>query len=161
MAVRGLLTSAKTILDAGKWQSGTMPRTAFPLSKSNKRAYRLGNRQWRVVRFLANGHTCRLLINYSAALGQYQAMLGVEAAGDMQVVISLELHPTHDPWHAHVACGPIASVPYGIRRSHHMKRMCGRGKKHAMSCPTTDESAFARAVSFFGLDKTAGEGKLL
>jgi hypothetical protein len=81
MDIRGIIQSDKRIKNSGIWATGTMPRTAFPLSKSGGRSYRLGNRRWRVITFDAAGFACRLLINYSYMLSQYQAMLGVDVGG--------------------------------------------------------------------------------
>ena len=115
MKVRALIVSTKSIVSHGTWATGKMPRTAFPLSKSATKAYRLGNRNWRVVTFDACSSNCRLLINYSYALGQYQALLGVQDGGDMKVVAALELHPTHGGWHVHTSCDSD-DVPPGIKR---------------------------------------------
>jgi len=150
--VRKILRSKKRITKSGQWESGTMPRTAFPLSKSGNKAYRLGNRRWRVVNFDACEFNCRLLINYNAQLSQYQAILGVEARGDMKVLAFLEFHPTHKPWHAHVCCDDISSVSPGIKRGPWQKNMNGNGQRHKMGCPNTDLTAYNRAVSFFRLD---------
>jgi len=152
MDIRKLIRSGKTIRHAGQWAVGTMPRTAFPLSKSGGKAYRLGNRHWRVVTFDACGLSCRLLINYHPTLFQYQAMLGVESGGDTKVIVSLEYHPTHKPWHAHVCCDDIAFVPAGIKRGPWFKDLHGVGTRHQLPCPGSDEAAFQRAASFFRLD---------
>jgi len=137
-----------------------MPRTAFPLSKSGNKAYRLGNRRWRVVTFDAAGLSCRLLVNYSYALSQYQAMMGVDANGDTKV-LALERHPTHKGWHAHACCEPIQAVPAGIKRGHWIKNLNGSGVKHQAPIPNSDAAAFARAVAFFRLDKTVEGGGLI
>jgi hypothetical protein len=158
MDARKIVASQKAIKNTGMWAAGTMPRTAFPLSKSANKAYRLGNRRWRVVQFSSCGADCRLLINYSFALGQYQAMLGVYAGGDIKVLVSLERHPTHNGWHAHACCDEIASIPAGIKRGPWMRNIGGRATKYRVGCPSTDDEAFRRAVSFFRLDFIDGGG---
>jgi hypothetical protein len=137
-----------------------MPKTAFPLSKSGNKSYKLGNRRWRVVTFDACGLSCRLLINYHPTLFQYQAILGVDVGGDVKVLASLEHHPTHKPWHVHVCCEDIKTAPSGIKRGPWFKGMNAIGPKHRAPFPVSDDAAFNRAVSFFRLDRL-GDGGLL
>lgn len=158
MNVRTIIASKKTIFDAGKWSKGTMPKSAFPLSKSGSKSYRYGNRRWRTVTFEASGLKCRLLINYHPTLLQYQAMLGVEAGGDTKVLVSLELHPTHKPWHVHACCGSLSDIPAGIKRGSWVRNL--NGHNNQTPCPQTDDSAFAVAAKFFRLDKTVIGGLL-
>ena len=160
MKLRALIVSEKVITSHGTWATGKMPRSAFPLSKSGTKAYKLGNRRWRVVAFDVCGATCRLLINYSHALGQFQAMLGVQHGGDTKVLGTLELHPTHGGWHAHVGCDS-KDVPAGIRRGPWIRRMSGSKGCYSRKCPETDDEAYRMAVDFFRLDKTPGGGGLL
>lgn len=161
MDVRDIIAAKKRIKNSGQWASGTMPRTAFPLSKSGGRAYRLGNRRWRVIAFEACGLSCRILINYSHMLSQYQAMLGVDVGGDTKVLAALEHHATHKAWHVHTCCQPIKDVPAGIKRGPWVKSLNGSGGKHRITVPATDDVAFGRAVSFFRLDQHEEGGQLL
>jgi hypothetical protein len=158
--LRALVRAPKRILNDGEWKAGVMPRTAFPLSRSGNKAYRLGNRRWRVVLFEALGLRCRMLIQYHPGLGQYQASWGVEHEGDIKVVAQLEYHPTHGGWHVHACCSDIADVPAGIRRGPWNKLLHGRGTRHRMAAPTSDDSAFQRAMLVFGVDRR-GQGGLL
>jgi hypothetical protein len=135
----------------GKWHQGKMPRTAFPLSKSGGKAYRLGNRRWRVVEFLIGNRQYRLLINFSYVLAQYQAMLGVEEGADTKVIAQIEFHGTHPGWHAHVACDDDIAVPPGIRRGPWLRRMCGVYRPFDSGCPDTDNGAYALAYRIFRL----------
>lgn len=150
--VRDIIRAAKRIKNSGQWASGAMPRSAFPLSKSSNKSYKLGSRRWRVVTFDALGVSCRLLINYSPTLSQYQAMLGVEVSGDTKVLAALEHHATHKAWHAHVCCKSIKDAPAGMKRGPWVKHMNASGPKHRMGIPASDAAAFGRAASFFRLD---------
>ena len=149
--IRDIIRAPKRISSGGKWSAGTMPRTAFPLSRSGNKAYRLGNRRWRVVTFEALGMNCRLLVNYHPTLSQYQAMLGVEMDGDIKVLATLEHHPTHNAWHAHLCCDPIAAAPSGIRRGPWVRIMKAKGARHRSPTPQADDVAFSRAAAFFRL----------
>ena len=156
--IKDIVRSPKRITNDGQWASGTMPRSAFPLSKSGGRSYKLGNRRWRVIVFEADGVSCRLLINYHPMLLEYQAILGVELGGDTKVLACLEYHPTHKPWHIHVCCDAVKSIPSGIKRGPWLKSMNGTGAKHRLPAPVSDDCAFKRAVSFFGLDRRENGG---
>jgi hypothetical protein len=160
MDVRYLIRAKKRLSDSGKWQTGKMPATAFPLSKSRAKALRYGNRRWRVVQFSAAEVPCRLLINYHPSKRQFQALLGVERDGDMRVALALEHHPTHHPWHVHAACCPLREIPAGIKRGPWVRQLLANGIRHRTPCPETDADAYARAASFFRLD-LGNEGTLL
>ncbi len=151
MNVHDIILAAKRIKSDGQWASGVMPRTAFPLSKSGNKAYKLGNRRWRVVTFDACGVGCRLLINYHPMLSQYQAILGVEVGGDTKVLAFLEHHPTHKGWHAHICCDEIKDVPVGIKRGPWFRSMDVPDVWYRI--PDSDEAAFNCAASYFGLDR--------
>ncbi len=156
---RLIIAASKAITDTGKWGTGRMPRTAFPLSRSGAKAYRLGNRRWRVVTFSAAGAECRLLISYSFALFEYQAMLGVMIGDDTKVVATLEHHANHNPpWHAHLCCDPLSEIPVGIKRGPWNKRFCGTAKRYRERFPNTDGSAFNMAARFFKLGARSGQG---
>jgi len=156
MNIRKIIKAQKAITKTGSWASGVMPKSAFPLSKSGNKTYKLGNRRWRIVVFDALDAEFRLFINYHPALYQYQAMLGFDVAGDMKVLASLEFHPTHGGWHVHVCCDEVGSVPVGVKRGPWLRNLNGSGPKHSMPCPETDSAAFNRAVSFFRLDRVGG-----
>ena len=153
MLLREIIRARKVISAAGSWQTGTMPRAAFPLSKSKGKAYRLGNRRWRAVSFSANGVLCRLMVTYNYNLGQYQAMLGVDDGGDTKLLARLERHPTHDGWHMHLTCDSDDAQP-GIRVGPWVRCLHGKlHKKYRSEVPNTDEEAFRKAVAVFRLDR--------
>ena len=154
MRLRHIILSDKENLSLGSWAQGLLPRSTFPLSRSGNRAYRPGNRRWRLVTFDTNGCSFRLLINYSAKLGQYQAWLGLIDGGGTKVVAQLEKHPTHKGWHIHAACDVLSDVPTGIIRGpwlRHLDR--ARRAEEADPAAMTDDTAFAVAQRFFRLDK--------
>lgn len=156
---RSIIAASKTIMDQGKWASGKMPKSAFPLSRSGSKAYRLGNRRWRVVTFSAEGHECRLLISFSFALSEYQAMLGITIGHDTKVIATLEHHANHTPpWHAHLCCDALFQVPAGIKRGPWNKRFCGAAGPYRCEFPKTDNSAFNMAARFFKLAGRSGQG---
>jgi len=159
--LKDIVRAEKEIISVGDWAIGKMARTTFPMSKSGEKAYRLGNREWRVIVFRALSLDCRLLINFSARLGQYQAWLGVVSSGDTKILAQLEYHPTHCGWHVHAACDPIASVPAGIRRGPWIRRL-KRGSAYLAKRPFdfSRSDALAAAYRFYRMDKTVS-GDLL
>ena len=87
-------------------------------------------------------------------------MLGLEEGGDTKVVARYERHPSHNGWHAHVAC-QSEDVPPGIKVGPWVNRMKGKHTKYRAPCPETDAEAYRLAVNFFRLDKSAGRDGLL
>jgi hypothetical protein len=150
----------KVVSDWGKWQTGGMPPSAFPLSKRRGRAYRVGSSyQWRVIQFSALGETCRVLIVYNAAKEQYGATLAIERDRDMIVVASLEFHGTHPGWHLHGACGDIDTHPLGSMRSPLQRRFPKprvTHRRHDFKV-TNEGAALDVAAKFFRLHKKEGE----
>jgi hypothetical protein len=158
MLLRHIILAKKVISAPGQWQSGKMPRTAFPLSKSKAKAYRLGNRRWRALSFTADGNLFRLLVSYSYDLGQFQAMLGMDDGGDTKLLARLERHPTHAGWHMHVTCDSDDAPP-GIKAGPWVRCLHGKlQRKYKRDVPQTDAAAFQMAVSVFRLDRTEGGG---
>ena len=158
MLLKDIVRARKVVSAPGQWQTGTMPRSAFPLSKSKGKAYKLGNRRWRAIVFTANGALCRLLVSYSYDLWQYQALLGIDDGGDTKLLARLEHHPTHGGWHAHVTCDSDVAPP-GIKvgpwvRCLHAKRH----RKYRGRVPKTDDEAYKAAVDAFRLDRTDNGG---
>lgn len=155
MKVRDILRAPKRITALGEWKSGKMPRSAFPLSKSKNKAYSLGNRRWRVVEFSALECDLRLLINYSAKLGQYQAILGLLHRSDTRVLVQFEHHPDHKGWHAHSACDDVAGIPPGIKRGPWNRDLAGRACGAPRPAMLTDDDAFRLARMMFRLHRVA------
>lgn len=161
MRLRNIILAEKENLTLGPWSQGKMPRTAFPLSKSGGKAYRLGNRRWRVVTFEVRGTGFRLLVNYSAELGQFQAMLGMLVGPDTKVIAQYEKHPTHKGWHTHAACGDLSEVPPGIKRGPWLRDL-EKPQREGDPDPSTftDEAAFRLARKLFRLDNVPPLGLL-
>jgi hypothetical protein len=159
--VRGqqIRAASKNVLEWGKWQTGGMLSSAFPLSKRRGRAYQLGaSYRWRIIRFEALDVPCRLLIAFNLAKEQYRATLALERDRDMSVIASLEFHGTHPGWHLHGACGDTASIPLGSLRGLWQKRMPLPRKLHrrAEFGITDDITALNMASKFFRLHKREG-----
>lgn len=154
-----IINGNKNVTDWGKWQTGGMPSSTFPLSKRRGRSYRLGAAyRWRLIRFISEGYRLRLLLAYNLDKQQYRAILAVEADSDMTVVASYEYHGTHPGWHVSAACGDIGIIPQGVMigpwqsrrprtRSFHRHREFG---------VTGDDSALNVAERFFKLHKREG-----
>lgn len=117
----------KLLVEGGKWQTGKMPRTAFPLSKAH--SYALGTGwQWCVHRLVSAEGSFRLLIAYHPGKEQYQAWLGLEVNNDQALLARLEYHPDADHgWHCHLKRGSIGDVAIGVvkqSRTRDRSRMC-------------------------------------
>ena len=116
MNVWDVRSAKKSDLKVGKWTSGSMTRSAFPLSRAKTKYYRLGSAYtWRVVTFRAGGCDYRILVSFRTDKEQFSAMLGMDDAGDMKIIARLEFHGTHGGWHIHHSTGEISAIPSGIR----------------------------------------------
>jgi hypothetical protein len=157
--VQDLRRSPKTITDWGKWESGKMPRSAFPLSKAKNRAYRLGSAfRWRVVVFTALDAVCRLLIAYNPNKEEYRAVLGLEGEKDTAILACFEFHGTHPGWHVLPACGDANQVPRGMMRGPWQRRMPRARQFHRRQSyrASDDNAALTIAADFFNLHKKEG-----
>jgi hypothetical protein len=159
--VRGqqIRSADKVVSDWGKWQTGGMPPSAFPLSKRRSRAYKIGSSyKWRVIHFSCLEQLCRLLIVFNDQKEQYRATLAVERERDMIVVASLEFHGTHPGWHLHGACGDVDALPLGSLRGPLQKRFPNARMAHRRSDfrVTNEGLALDVAAKFFRLHKTEG-----
>jgi hypothetical protein len=149
----------KAVTDWGKWQTGGMPASAFPLSRRRGRSYRLGSAyRWRLIRFDALGSSFRLLLAFSLEKQQYRATLALDLDRDMSVVASYEFHGTHPGWHVAAACGDIENIPLGVMVGPWQRRIPNARHVHRNVdfTITDDNSALETAAEFFGLHKVEG-----
>ena len=124
MRLKDIILANKTVTDWGTWQGGgSMPRTAFQLSKAKNRIYRQGSYRWRIVRFEALNCSFRLLVTYHSGKEQYRAALAIEYDRDMAVLAHYEFHGTHPGWHMHVFCDKVEQAPTGLMRHPYQQRM--------------------------------------
>lgn len=152
MRLKDVGCAEKTVTDWGRWQSGKMPRSAFPLSMSRQNFYRLGAYRWKVVRFGALGETFRLLIALHEPKEQFRAMLGMDVGSDTRFIASIEFHGTHPGWHALLACDPVDTLPIGIKTGPWQTRVPAARSHHRRTAfAITERTATAKAGSFFGL----------
>lgn len=160
MRAKDVRLHQKNVIDWGKWATGgKMPRSAFPLSKSKARAYRLGAAyRWRVIRFESEGEAFRVLIAFNPDKEQYRAILGWESGHDTSVVASYEFHGTHPGWHLLAYCDDLANIPPGVMRSPWQKRFPRPREKHRRTqFGINDETkALDVAAQFFRLHKKPG-----
>lgn len=159
MKLKDVIRAEKLVTDWGKWQEGgKMPRSAFCLSKSRDRSYRLGAFRWRIVCFQALGHAFRLLVAYRIDKEQYRAVLAVETERDLTVIAQYEFHGTHPGWHILATCEEITDAPAGVMRHPWQRRIPGARK---FSRRTTfgivdDNQALSVAADRFRLHRSEG-----
>ncbi len=143
MNVWDLRRANKSNIRWGSWGSGSMTRTAFPLSRARRRFYRLGSAYtWRVVTFDAGDYQYRLLVAYRTDKEQFSALLGVtDDSEDTKIVARLEFHGTHGGWHIHYASDELESVPSGVRCGPWVKRHdCGGHENFGLSASSSDDA---------------------
>jgi hypothetical protein len=131
--VRALLAirQPKTIVEAGKWHSGKMPRSAFPLSKSH--SYALGSGwDWSVCVLESDDNRYKLLVAFDPFKEQYRAWLGLESGSDLALLARLEFHPSHKGWHLHRKNGRVQDIARGV-----VKEQRGRDRSRNCAAPPT------------------------
>ena len=163
MNVWKIRSEDKTALEFGRWETGKMSRSAFPMSKARAKAYRLGSAwTWRVIKFDADGSQYRILVAYRTDKEQFMATLAVEDAGDMRIVASLEYHPTHGGWHIHYASEPMVNVPSGVRRGPWVRRMeCVKHEQFGLTGSSAGTRAMTIITDVYGLKRANGQGPML
>jgi len=161
---RDVVQSQKHVTEAGTWQSGKVARAAFPLSKSGNKAYRVGNKRWRAVRFTVGALEYRVLILLNEPFEQFQATLGAIVGNDMAVMASLEFHGTHGDWHIHHTEEDVAKIPAGFKRGSWIRK----DEPPTPPPPFTrtgfgidEPGAYKLTVDYFRLDNTSQFGDTL
>lgn len=115
--LKDVIRSDKANVDTGKWARGHIPRAAFPMSKLRDKKYRYGqDYAWRLVKFEAAGHLCRILIWLNEEKQILRSRLGIERHGDMVVLCDYEFHAAEPGWHCHVAREHESELPAGVAR---------------------------------------------
>jgi len=103
----------KTITFSSAWQTGKMPKSAFPLSKNN--SFRLGRGwEWCVHVLEARSVEYRLLVAFHPGKSEYLAWLTVVTGNDQGVLARLEFHRSHLGWHVHLKRNSVSDVPLGV-----------------------------------------------
>lgn len=139
----------------GSWNSGHVPRSAFPLSKVKDKAYKYGAAySWRVAKFTCLGKKCRVLVILNIDKGIYRARLGIEESGDMIVLCEYEFHTSEPGWHCHFTIEHVSSIEPGQVRGGKKRRPKLEDPKAAF--PVTKANAMALAASRYGFEILGG-----
>jgi hypothetical protein len=119
MNLKEVLLGTKLTKDEGKWNSGHIPPTAFPMSKVRSKSYKYGPEyKWRVIRFECVAQICRVLIVMNEGKNIFRATLGIEVGADMVVLCQHEYHASEPGWHCHLTFQDHLAVPAGAARQH-------------------------------------------
>lgn len=154
MQLKSLKRAKKEIAEWGKWSSGSLPKSFFPLSKTKIKVSKLS--RWKVIKFTCEGADFAVLIVYRIDKEQYWSYLAENLGSDMTVIARLEYHATHPGWHMHSNCDTSKNVPG--RTGGLIQRIPQVSSPHRRQDfgITGDASAEAKAVSTFGIDKGTG-----
>ena len=117
MNIKDFIRAEKANLDTGKWASGHVPKSAFPLSRSKPKTYKFGPEyHWRLVKFDALSEECRIWITLNENKEIFRARFGVLRAGDMTVLCEHEFHASEPGWHCHLTFDHLDSASTGGMR---------------------------------------------
>lgn len=91
--------------EATEWSSQSAPPRYLPFARS----MRLPSKdwQWRALGASAPGHEFVLFSRVNLRMGNYQAWLLHESAGQLSLLARLEDHASHEGLHVHSACGDV------------------------------------------------------
>lgn len=117
-----IIRAEKTNIQTGEWNSGKIPRSAFPLTKGTRSIPMGPNWKWRLCTFEALGFQCRVLIRLNTERAYYHAVLGIEVDGKFRVACHHELHLPDKGWHCHFAPGCLKDVFPGVMRDYNLIR---------------------------------------
>ncbi|TXL72274.1 hypothetical protein FHP25_25920 [Vineibacter terrae] len=99
-----VIRATKVDVEIGKWETGHITRSQFPLSQAKNKNYKFGpDYRWRVVRFRCLGHEWRVLLLLCAPREIFRTTLAVEVGGDLRVVCQHEYHASEPGWHCHLS----------------------------------------------------------
>lgn len=153
------IRSTKSEIDEGRWRSGHIERSAFPLSKTKAKHYKFGpTYHWRVVRFRCLGAKCRVLIQLNLEKWICRSTFAVERDNDLVVLCTHEYHATHPGWHCHLDLEDVKDLESGVFRTG-KRRWPVVGAEHAKKeFGVSEASALAHVAQRYGF---AAQGDLL
>lgn len=153
MNIWHLRKAEKIAIDCGKWQTGKMPKNAFPMSKSRAKVYRLGSAwQWCVMTFQVSEKYYRILVAFRTDKEQFLAKLAVDDGGDMKLIARLEFHGTHGGWHVHYTDEPMRDIPSGVVNGPWVRRKeCLKHKEFGFLSANARSRALTITSQVFGI----------
>lgn len=87
------------------------------MSRLKDKRYRYGqDYAWRLIKFEAAGHDCRVLMLLNESKEIFRARLGVLINGDMVVLQDYEFHASEPGWHCHLSLKSLSEIGPGAAR---------------------------------------------
>jgi len=149
MRSAALIRAGKTVVEVGTWQSGRLPRTAFPLSRS---PIKLGPTwRWRLERLRAGVADLRLLVFFRMDREEFAAWLAQDTTAGLVILARLEDHGTHPGLHLHIQCRDDVGRPVGRQVYPGLLRLPRSGTLHRRRGGFTEMDAWAVAQRFFNI----------
>ena len=149
------IRTEKTVLQAGSWQRGKIPASAFPLS--HVKALRVAKAwHWCVQRVHDAHREYNLLVAFDPGKLQYWAWLGAVFGDDQAVIARVEFHASHDGWHCHWKTGDLVDVARGA-----VKAALPKERRHQCAgdpIAVSQADAFGVAYRLFNVKVTAQGG---
>lgn len=146
----------KTANDLGRWSTGRVPRSDFPMPGHFPIK---AHQKWRCMRLVDDdSRDLRLLIVVSERRNEFQALLAEVADGKSYVLACLEEHASHSGLHCHAPCGRELPIYSGSLRYPDMRVAPNPGSSACRRSYTwTQDAAYREALRFFNVnDKPKG-----
>lgn len=120
--VGDVIRAPKQVTAIGKWRTGKVPPSSFPIGKQ-RRLPQGSAWQWRVVEFLALDAKFRVLVRLNRDASYYSSILSMERGDVIQIICHHELHLSHLNWHCHFITGDVCDTMPGVLRDRDKMRV--------------------------------------
>lgn len=156
LSVGDIIRANKSNVTIGHWETGTIPRAKFPLTR-NKLSLGRGWK-WRTVTFSALENEFIVLVAISCEKESYRATLAMKFGKTLKVVCCHELHTDHRNWHCHLVRGNIHDTFPGVLRDKNLMSVWPSFQRSGCTVPfdVSEDSALTIAAARYRFAKGGG-----
>lgn len=156
LSVGEIIRANKSDVKTGPWETGSIPRAKFPLTRSKLSLGR--GWKWRTVTFSALGQEFVVLVAISEEKESYRATLAMKFGKTLKVLCFHELHTDHWNWHCHLIRGNVHDTFPGVLRDKNLMSVWPSFSKNECTVPfdVTEESALTLAAARYRFAKGGG-----
>lgn len=117
-----IIRAPKASIRIGRWQTGKIPASIFPLKRKGKLP-QSSAWQWRVVEFDTLGNSFVLLLRLNSDIEYYSSILAMKSGFEIQIICHHEFHQAHRGWHCHFIPDRVEATFPGVLRDKHKMRL--------------------------------------
>ena len=156
LSVADIIRADKSDVKTGSWETGSIARAKFPLTRSKLSLGR--GWKWRIVTFSALGQSFIVLVAISEEKESYRATLAMKSGKTLKVICFHELHTDHWDWHCHLIRGNVHDTFPGVLRDKNLMTAWPTFSQRECTVPfnVTEDSALTFAAARFRFTKGGG-----